>query len=302
MSSKSSRILEGDAINTDITAPAAIIALALIYIRSNSADILDRMAIPTTTILLDSIKPDILIYKALGRSLVMWHLVEPTEEWIASQIPLAITTALFPSPPPPKAATGGAGSTEGVGGIEGKNTSNPSTGTKSRLYKAPGLEARSALPLYFFAVAGYCYGIGLVYAGTLDPRAKHTLLSKLRMFQSVRDNKPNLDLPASMKGLSGSDKGIKHHVELCVCLVSLSLSCGKLECENVYTIHHISYTIHYTPYTIHHTPYTIHYTPYTIHHTLYTIHYTPYTIHYTLYTIGTRRFQKSKNTLLCTRN
>ena len=65
-----------------LTGPGALIALALIYIRSNNVEIARRMAVPDTTHALDSIRPDMLLYRALAVCLVMWDGVEPSEKWI----------------------------------------------------------------------------------------------------------------------------------------------------------------------------------------------------------------------------
>ena len=47
------RVKENDAINTDVTAPGAIVALALMFIRSNDASINARLAVENTTVRLE---------------------------------------------------------------------------------------------------------------------------------------------------------------------------------------------------------------------------------------------------------
>jgi anaphase-promoting complex subunit 1 len=166
VSSRSSRMLEGSSINTNITAPGAIIALGLIYIRTQNETILQRLALPTTVVALDAIWPDILIYRALSVCLIRWEAVEPTKEWIHKQIPEAILKAVFPA--------------------EYKQASFLFSSTKDPKYlyaKSAALDGRVAFVLYICAFSGFCYGIGVVHAGTADPVAAKTLLTHLKLLQ-----------------------------------------------------------------------------------------------------------------------
>ena len=244
-SSKSSRVLEGDVVNTDVTAPGATIALGLIYIRSGDAGILQRIRVPSTVIRLDSIRPDQLLYRALACCLVAWDDVRPTKEWIHSQIPLPILTVLFgaaaeaaratgvgggealrrraadsvddifpateqtiktgpalaaverlnavqqqqqqqqppPQPHPPhppyphhSKSSSRNGSVRLVPPQQQQSSSSVSSGVRQ-------LDARTALALYVNCIAGFSYGIGIVFAGTADQQASETLLQNLNMLQ-----------------------------------------------------------------------------------------------------------------------
>ena len=78
-------------------------------------------------------------------------------------------------------------------------------------------------------ITGYCYGMGLVYAGTSDERAKAAILSKLKFLQSIRDNRPQLELSIIL------DRTIKPLVDMCVSVVAVSLSVvmagsGDIDC------------------------------------------------------------------------
>lgn len=186
MSSKSSRVLDGDEINTNITAPGAIIALSLIYIRSNNIEILQRLAIPTTMIALDVIRPDLLIYRALGICLIQWDLVIPSEQWIYNQIPIVILKSLSLSPE------------DNIDSSKNNNTRNNSMNKENHEYPITNtitnkknllsnnkleLDPRIALALYLSCISGYCYGIGIVFAGTSDTLANKTLLHYLKLLQ-----------------------------------------------------------------------------------------------------------------------
>ena len=161
LSSKSSRVLEGDDINTNITAPGAIIALSLIYIRSNNAEILQRLKIPQTAVALDLLRPDLLVYRAMGLCLVQWDQVHPSEEWIRGHVPELVMRAAFPS----------------------SSSSDPKTDYSRLPVNAPELSPKVAFALYLCTVSGFCYGIGIVFAGTADPLAHKTLTTFLKTLQ-----------------------------------------------------------------------------------------------------------------------
>lgn len=201
--SKSSRVLEGGDINTDVTAPGATIALALIYIRSNNTEIASRIALPNTVFALDSIRPDLLLFRALGRCLILWDHVQPTAEWLDSQIPSVLSSSLF---------------NDGVDRAVRPGASSAVLNTKA------------ALLAYLCTVAGYCFGIGMVYAGTGDMRANSALLSKLKLLQGFRDNKPSI--PQAQAYL---DKSLRPLIDMCVSVTANALGCvmagtGNIDC------------------------------------------------------------------------
>lgn len=70
---KSSAIKENDMVNTSITAPGALVALALIYLKSNNRQIADMIKIPHTFEALDSVTPQTTILKVIARNLVLWN-------------------------------------------------------------------------------------------------------------------------------------------------------------------------------------------------------------------------------------
>lgn len=70
-----------------MTAPGATLGLALMYLKTNDRSIADSFTIPATQFELDFVRPDFIMLRVLARSLVMWDLVEPTEQWLYSQLP-----------------------------------------------------------------------------------------------------------------------------------------------------------------------------------------------------------------------
>lgn len=85
-SSGPSRISPGEYVNTDVTAPAALVGLALIYVRSEDRALAARLGLPQTHFQLDYVRPEQLLLRVVVRGLVMWNEVRPTEEWVESQV------------------------------------------------------------------------------------------------------------------------------------------------------------------------------------------------------------------------
>jgi len=135
---KCSRVLEGTNVNTDLTAPGATIALGLIYLKSNDASASAKLAVPTTRFLLESIRPDFLLFRTWAQCLVMWDTVQPTVDWVLNLIPDCIDPALAE-----------------VGDVQ---------------------DEKFLLRCRAYIVAGAALGIGCRFAGSMDQRARDCLL------------------------------------------------------------------------------------------------------------------------------
>lgn len=79
--------LEGEGVNLRVTSPAATLALTMMYLRSNNASVAARFVIPASGFALNLVHPHLLLLRVLGRSLVMWDTLQPTEAWIQAQLP-----------------------------------------------------------------------------------------------------------------------------------------------------------------------------------------------------------------------
>ena len=84
---------EGEQINTDMTAPGAIIAMGLYYIQTNSIAAAARLELPETHILLNGVRPDLQLLRTVARSIILWDAVEPSIEWIESQLPRVLASS-----------------------------------------------------------------------------------------------------------------------------------------------------------------------------------------------------------------
>lgn len=86
-------VLQGSLVNLDVTSPAATLALTLLFLQTNDAAVADVFALPHTTFGLDYVRPFFILLRVLARALVMWDSVEPTEEWVRSQLPAVLRSS-----------------------------------------------------------------------------------------------------------------------------------------------------------------------------------------------------------------
>jgi anaphase-promoting complex subunit 1 len=89
-----SRVREGEYINTDMTAPGAILALGLYFLQTNSTVAAARLQLPDTHVLLDTVRPDLLLLRVVARALILWDFVRPSTDWIESQLPSVIVNSM----------------------------------------------------------------------------------------------------------------------------------------------------------------------------------------------------------------
>ncbi|ORY08304.1 hypothetical protein K493DRAFT_29218 [Basidiobolus meristosporus CBS 931.73] len=145
-------------INTDITAPGATLALGLMYIRTQNQVVAEKLRIPDNWAQLESIRPDFTALRVISRNLILWSSIEPTEEWIQSQIPDSIKPALKSSPGSPSIS----------------------------------LPYRESMKRFcYYIVAGACFSIGLKYAGSANETAFQCLLAKLDHFILLSSGGPS---------------------------------------------------------------------------------------------------------------
>ncbi|CAI7806374.1 unnamed protein product [Closterium sp. NIES-53] len=179
--SSSGHVLEGNTPNVDVTAPGAILALAMMYLQSNNEAVAARLAPPSTHFALEFVRPDFILLRVLAHSLILWDSVRPSEEWVAAQVPGIIRAAV--------AATGG----RGEGGSEGEDEEG--RGVRKRGGKGGGEgeadvdEEAMALALCNL-LAGCCLALGLRYAGSANGEAENLLRRYALLFFFLRERRP----------------------------------------------------------------------------------------------------------------
>lgn len=123
----------------NITSPAATIALGLMFMKTERADVASLFEIAHTPLALSRIPPNVLLIRALSRLLIMWDSITPTEAWVTTQVPKKMTDNEE---------------------LEGYDEA-----------------VRDSYDLaYYNIVAGVCFAIALKYAGSADQQAETVLI------------------------------------------------------------------------------------------------------------------------------
>lgn len=147
------QIREGDQVNIDVTAPGATLALGLMFFQSDNQAVADWMKPPETMYLLDFVRPDLLLLRVLARGLILWNSIEPTTEWINSQISKTLSNIIQQRP-------------------------DPETDTND-------MDHEAICQAYCNIVTGAAMSIGLRFAGTENPIAFKTLKKIITFFLSA---------------------------------------------------------------------------------------------------------------------
>ncbi|KAI9145960.1 hypothetical protein BKA69DRAFT_1153403 [Paraphysoderma sedebokerense] len=79
--------MEYGLMNPHTTAPSAIVALGLIFLKTNDKSIAARLEVPRNEVLLDNEPTDVLLLKVTCKNLIMWDYIRSSIDWVDSQIP-----------------------------------------------------------------------------------------------------------------------------------------------------------------------------------------------------------------------
>jgi anaphase-promoting complex subunit 1 len=71
----------------DRSAPGAVVAIALIFMKSEDQIVARKVDVPDSVLQFTYVRPDVLLLRTLAKNLIMWGQVEPTVEWIRSSLP-----------------------------------------------------------------------------------------------------------------------------------------------------------------------------------------------------------------------
>lgn len=142
VSSASYQIREGNTVNVDVTGPGAILALGLMFHRTNNEAVAQWMTAPDSQQLLDSIRPDFLLLRTLARGLILWDQVQPTRDWVESNVPPNIRRYSLRNP----------GETENE-----------------------QVDYETMNQAFYNIMAGACMAVGLKFAGSANSEAFQTL-------------------------------------------------------------------------------------------------------------------------------
>lgn len=151
-------IKEGDTVNTDVTSPGAMLALGLIFFNSCNSAVGDWLAIPDTQFLLEFIRPDFLLLRAVSHSLVFWDRIQPSEEWIEAVLPPVVSQHAF---------------------------------QRRRVDDSGDIDYETMSQAYCSLVAGACMSLGLRFAGSCNQSAFKALMKYVKKLLTIM-GKPSL--------------------------------------------------------------------------------------------------------------
>ena len=128
------------ALDVTMTSPAAGIALALAFLRTERKDVADMLEIPHSADRLDHVRTELILLRTTCRALILWKKIQCTTEWVESLVPPFIKHSM------------------------------------ARRRKSGVIVPYDQELAYWNVVSGACLAIGLKYAGTAKGDAHATLI------------------------------------------------------------------------------------------------------------------------------
>ncbi|KAI2773207.1 hypothetical protein F4815DRAFT_488288 [Daldinia loculata] len=136
----------------DRSTAAAVVAIALIYMKSEDHIVARKIDVPDASLQFDYIRPDILLLRTVAKHLILWSEIEPTQDWVRKNIPRQYHSRLQPPQYP---------------------SDHPSRGPLNSTH----------LP-FLTILAGLCFSIALRFAGSGNLKVRDLLLSYIRRYYS----------------------------------------------------------------------------------------------------------------------
>ena len=182
--------LEGSMVNVDLSAPGAMMALGMMYLKTNDVAVASHLEIPSTHYALDNTRPDYVLLKVVTRNLIMWDSIEPSVSWVENLLPPILRDAMN----------------------TGFSASKEAKNDTSWLGEA---DREAIAQTYVNAISGACMSIGLRYAGTSNSVAAGTVRHFLLQFINWK------------RTTNGEDKTQvnRNTLEVCIGTMSMALSC-----------------------------------------------------------------------------
>jgi len=197
-------VIEGNVVNVDLSAPGAMLALGLMYLKTNDEDAAEHLCVPSTRYELDHTQPDFVLLRVVAKSLILWDSVRPTRKWVESNCPKLLKRSArdldrgyIKTNDATKRSNNSGG--DDVGIDEDDDDEQPRS-----FREGPDREAEAQARVH--AIAGACLSMGLRYAGTADETAANTLrhyclqfLEWKKMALSAGERKAVVDRPTLEK-------------------------------------------------------------------------------------------------------
>ncbi|KAK8066265.1 Negative regulator of mitosis [Apiospora hydei] len=143
----------------DRSSAAAIVAITLIYMKSEDHIVARKIDVPDAMLQFDYIRPDLLLLRTLAKHLILWSEIKPTHDWIRKNLPARYQSRVSPPTQP---------------------------------FNGPGRGPLNSTHLPFLTIlAGLCFAIGLRYAGSGDPVVRDLLLNYLYRYYGLCRSTPH---------------------------------------------------------------------------------------------------------------
>lgn len=130
----------------DRAAAGAVMAIALIFMKSEDQIVARKIGVPTSVLQFDYIRPDILLLRTVARNMILWSKIEPTYEWVQKNLPNIYRS-------------------------------------RYRLHSTTKLRSMD-LP-FFSILTGLCFSIALRHSGSASTRVRDMLLHYLDQFMRL---------------------------------------------------------------------------------------------------------------------
>ncbi|KAI1305134.1 hypothetical protein F5Y03DRAFT_356601 [Xylaria venustula] len=145
----------------DRSSAAAVVAITLIYMKSEDHIVARKIDVPDAALQFDYIRPDILLLRTVAKHLILWSEMEPSHEWIRKNLPRRYH----------------------------HRVQTPTA--QSFDHESRGPLNSTHLP-FLTILAGLCFSLALRYAGSSNTVVRDLLLSYFhRFYAQCRDPKPN---------------------------------------------------------------------------------------------------------------
>lgn len=159
------RVAELASVNIDAVAPGALLALGLMYLKSNDLHIANRIQIPQNFYQLDRTRPDFVFLQVLARSMILWDDISPSLDWVRQCLPPIIQ--------PPQSE------------YSSSDLCLLKTIRKDGFGRLNNPDVSGILSARAFGISGACTAIALRFAGSSDPEAVRVLSVACTNFESA---------------------------------------------------------------------------------------------------------------------
>lgn len=162
-------VYEGDCYNMFVSGPAAVVALGMIYLQTDSAFIAAKVAPPNRRTAMQRLTPLLCHLRSTMSSLICWSNIVPTRAWLYGQLPSSLLELTASTA---TAAGGGAA------------------------FRLAAQQRNYLLMNLARCIAGQVMALGLRYAGTMETPVRDVILAEMQGFLVGRIGSTATVIPA----------------------------------------------------------------------------------------------------------